>query len=172
MHWHYIINFYEFFQRIYLIFLEEFIWCVFSPVDARRWVLCVCIYHYLALKKKNQVTGPKYHQYLEHLRNCVIYCYIVLILLSQSWKLLLPDWVSTHSQETMVYHIHHFCLHIIMFRSFPQLILWKLESLTVIILLCLLYFTMCLLFHIHPSAICNIVLLSALKSLKASYLPF
>lgn len=101
-----------------------------------------------------------------------MYCDIVLILLSQLWKLLLPDWVSTHSQETMVYHIHHFCLHIIMFQSFPQLILWKLESLTIIILLCLLYFMMCLLFHIHPSAICNIVLLSALKSLKASYLPF
>lgn len=101
-----------------------------------------------------------------------MYCDIVLILLSQLWKLLLPDWVSTHSQETMVYHVRHFCLHIIMFQSCPQLILWKLESLTIIILLCLLYFMMCLLFHIHPSAICNIVLLSALKSLKASYLPF
>ena len=57
MHWHYIINFYEFYQRIYLIFLEEFIWCVFSPVDARRWVLCVCVYHFLELKKKIKSLG-------------------------------------------------------------------------------------------------------------------
>lgn len=82
--------------------------------------LCVCVYHFLALKK-NQVTGPKHHQCLEHLRNFVMYCDIVLILLSQLWKLLLPDWVSTYSQETMVYHIHHFCLHIIMFQSFPPI---------------------------------------------------
>ena len=82
--------------------------------------VCVCI-PFSCIKKKNQVAGPKYHQCLEHLRNCVMYCAIVLILLSQLWKLLLPDWVSTHSQETMVYHIHHFCLHIIMFQSFPPI---------------------------------------------------
>lgn len=53
-----------------------------------------------------------------------------------------------------------------------QLILWKLESLIIIILLCLLYFLMCLLINVRPAAVCSMVLLLAVLSLKASFLPF
>ena len=105
-----------------------------------------------------------------------VLCYVLWYCLNSSFSVIeiTSSWLSLHphSQETMAYHIHHVCLHVIMFQRFPRLIQWKLESLIIIILLCLLYFLMCLLILVHPAVVCNIVLLSALKFLKASCLPF